>query len=135
MLKDKLIRDTFDAKYQGPFKVVGKNRGGAYTLQDLDGQILPRKFPPSQLVPISDLPIFKDISYEIEKIINHRDTSNGREYLIKWKNYSDEDNSWEPESNLDDFEIVHRYQKQIESSLTPSSEGSDVVNHIVNHRK
>ena len=135
MLKDKLIRDTFDAKYQGPFKVVGKNRGGAYTLQDLDGQILPRKFPPSQLVPIPDLPIFKDMSYEIEKIINHRDTSNGREYLIKWKNYPDEDNSWEPESNLDDFEIVHRYQKQIESSLTPSSEGSDVVNHIVNHRK
>jgi Chromo (CHRromatin Organisation MOdifier) domain len=130
MLKDKLARDMFEAKYQGPFKVVARSHGGAYTLQDLDMQILPRHFPPSQLVPISDLPIFDDVSYEVEKIVDHRDDLNGREYLIKWKNYPEEENTWEPESNIDDDELIRRYMDHAKDRQDDNLEGSDVVNYI-----
>ena len=34
-------------------------------------------------------------------ILDHRETRHGREFLIKWLNYDEEDNSWEPECNLD----------------------------------
>ena len=42
----------------------------------------------------------EDNEFEVEKIINYRDIDNGREYLVKWKGYPDTDNTWEPDTNL-----------------------------------
>ena len=43
--------------------------------------------------------------YEVETILSHRVQTRGRGrpttmYLVKWKNFSDEHNTWEPEKNL-----------------------------------
>ena len=38
--------------------------------------------------------------FEIERIIETRVGLGGREYLVKWLGYSDEDNTWEPADNL-----------------------------------
>ena len=38
--------------------------------------------------------------YEVENIIGKRVNGNYNEYLVKWKNYSIEESTWEPESNL-----------------------------------
>jgi len=44
--------------------------------------------------------------FEVETILSHRDrklprsTRTVREYLIKWRGYSHEHNSWEPASNV-----------------------------------
>ncbi|KAK6216141.1 reverse transcriptase domain protein [Colletotrichum tabaci] len=38
--------------------------------------------------------------YEVERIIDHRNEDGHDEYLIKWKGYGHEDNSWEPIKNL-----------------------------------
>ena len=40
--------------------------------------------------------------YSIEKILDKRIRKGGRaEYLIKWLNYPESENTWEPENNLD----------------------------------
>ena len=43
--------------------------------------------------------------YDVEAILGRRNNNNNNgciEYLIKWSGYSEESNTWEPETNLDD---------------------------------
>lgn len=49
--------------------------------------------------------------FEVEAILNHRGRKGQRQFLIRWKNYSSDDNSWEPESNLNCSDILQEYKK------------------------
>jgi Chromo (CHRromatin Organisation MOdifier) domain len=55
-----------------------------------------------------------DTEYEVESILDSRLHHAQLQYLIEWKGYGPEENSWEPESNLgnstwlvDDFHCLH----------------------------
>ncbi|OBQ27869.1 MAG: hypothetical protein AN485_24265, partial [Anabaena sp. MDT14b] len=48
-------------------------------------------------------------SFEVEKIIDHRGCPKSREYLVKWRNFSKEHNSWESASNFDTLGCVADY--------------------------
>ncbi|KAH6480324.1 hypothetical protein HBI55_254530 [Parastagonospora nodorum] len=42
-----------------------------------------------------------DDIYEVDKIVDRRMTDSGQwEYLVQWKNYSEDENSWEPGPNI-----------------------------------
>ena len=56
---------------------------------------------------ITDLPLSSGFDliegeeeYEIEKILHHRGTPSNCSFLIRWKGFSTENDSWEPERNL-----------------------------------
>ena len=54
---------------------------------------------PNFLEPPAEL-IDGEEHYEIEAIVDHRKRGRWTQYLVKWKDYSSADNSWETESNL-----------------------------------
>lgn len=53
--------------------------------------------------------------YEVERIIDvymHR--NNKREFLIRWKGYSSNADSWEPEENLDCKDLIEKFMEKVE---------------------
>lgn len=53
-----------------------------------------------------------ETDYVVEKILKKRQNNGITEYLLKWKNYSDDYNTWEPEENLQCPTLIKQYEKQ-----------------------
>jgi hypothetical protein len=70
--------------------------------------------------------------FEVEKIVSHRKAKNNQfEYLVKWKNFSNADNTWEPADNFSEKDIITKYW----SSLDSKSEGSNGKPETLNKKK
>lgn len=100
--------------YEGPYIVVNKTENGNYILKDMTGALTSRNYTPSELKLIShDETIPTDEIYEVEAIINHRGTEQNREYKIRWKGYSAEDDTWEKSIDINAQDCIDTYWKRI----------------------
>ena len=65
-----------------------------YTLRNEKNEIQNRRYYPEEIQ------VIKPLLYRVEKILDQRRRRGKIEYLIKWLNYSDSYNSWEPAENV-----------------------------------
>lgn len=56
--------------------------------------------------------------YIVEKILEKRDYNGQTQYLLKWKGYTDEDNTWEPRENLDCDDMIEEFEKSLSKKKT-----------------
>jgi hypothetical protein len=128
MLKDpNENRPKFEPKYLGPYTIARRARNGAYVLKDLTGDLLDRHVPVDQLKILTkpkssnassglqvdpssvQVPDSLNQVYEVDHIVDHRGDPGHFEYLVRWKNYSSGDDSWEPQGNFHDDEVIRSY--------------------------
>ena len=119
--------------FLGPFKILEKIGKVAYKLQLPDTMRLHPVFHVSRLRPYHDPSSFTQerkappppppikiedvVEYEVEKILDKRIKRNRIEYLVQWKGYPPEDNSWEPIRNLSNSPAtIQDYETQVSSS-------------------
>ena len=126
MIKDVTRTSSAEPRWLGPFIVHRVNKRGTYKVKDLAGNIIHRSIPISQIKPnVYDGPLTdaagdvveekvgEQERYVVQNIIDDRKTVNGEsEYLVKWRGFSVENNSWEPASAFDDAATIANYWRK-----------------------
>ena len=117
MALDQTRGSKWDLVYEGPFEVVKQHKGGAYSLKDSLGRIMERK-QTIDMLKVNKQPNLgskkKQKHFSVEKINNHRQTSDGYEYLVKWKHYGEKDNSWVKAKDFSTQKMIKDYWKKLD---------------------
>ena len=120
-------RPKTEPKYIGKYMIVKREVNGPYVLKDMDGEIYPRKVPIDQMkVLFRTIPGYINATnpedvWIVEKVVNHEKKNDGYWYEVKWKGFDKEDNTWEPEKNINDQNIIDKYWRLKSGSHVLSS--------------
>ena len=108
--------------WRGPYQVTNIDKHGNLRLN------IPRRYfrhpvfapdmlkhyhnNPEHLQNSETLPDSEDIQYTIGRITDNRTTKDGKQYLVHWRGYDDDENTWEPAEAIEkDAQVsVNNYQ-------------------------
>ena len=101
------IQGKLQPNYHGIYKIHGKTKAGNYYLINSENVVLRESYPRSRLKLVS-----RDVDekyIEMVKILNSRIINHKFQYLVKWKNLSENDGTWEFEEKFDSTELIENY--------------------------
>lgn len=52
--------------------------------------------------------------YEVERVVDKRVINGHVQYLLKWKNYPDSENTWEASDGLQCPDLIAEFEKQVQ---------------------
>jgi hypothetical protein len=58
----------------------------------------------------------KEKYYEVEAVLDHKQTNIEYNYLVKWKNYPTSDNSWVKSTNFNIFKPINIYWRNLRAT-------------------
>ena len=119
-----------DWKKLGPYRIITKVSDVNYRLELPKGSRLHPVFHISLLEPAPKnatvetdtaiQPEFEPDVYEVEKILDKRSVKGRTEYLVKWKDYSEAESSWEPTKNLNCPDLLRQFLRRHPELESPS---------------
>ncbi|MFZ4611378.1 MAG: DDE-type integrase/transposase/recombinase, partial [Gemmataceae bacterium] len=97
-------------RWEGPYVVLHRSRGGAYSLLNRQNKVLARRFIPQLLKrwrgPIEHAPGEE----ELHAVLQDRLRPDGSpEYLCSWAGYGQDQNTWEGTTSFDDLDFLAAY--------------------------
>jgi hypothetical protein len=63
-----------------------------------------------------------DPGYEVEAIVGHRLFQGRHQYLLKWKSFPSDDNTWEDEADLNCPDLIQEFNRQSAEPSVPVQE-------------
>ena len=116
----------FEPQYTGPYQIASTSRTGAITLVTSTNAPFPRLVRPHQLKFVShSSKDFQEEVYEVDHILGHKGHGDDRSYLIRWKGYGPEADTWEPVSNIITDEVIQDYLAKINPSSDYDQENKE----------
>jgi hypothetical protein len=109
-LKSLKLQGKLEAKYQGPYIIVKQTKNGNYWLKTTSGKKLQTSYPLSRLKIAAETVNDDDSTFEIEKVLDERIHKGIKEYLVKWKGFTEMENSWVKESNMNAPEAIEEFK-------------------------
>ena len=65
--------------------------------------------------------------WEVERILQHRKVGRGYQYLVRWKGFGREDDTWEPRKNLANApEVLRKYEAEKAVEVNAQEEDSTI---------
>jgi transposase InsO family protein len=139
MVKDPHRTSKHEPMYTGPYSVLRRTKGKSYVLLDHGrNELFPRDVAPSQMKLVSNTPIEDtEERFDVEAILKHRGKKGSYEYLVRWKGYGRDEDSWEPAKQFDSPALIEQYWKRRkgsgprESDLRGHMNQQKVINQII----
>jgi transposase InsO family protein len=110
--------------WDGPFFVIRRTRGGPYLLRDSLNNQLVEKVPAAHLKLVSYEKAPSPDTYEIEFLVKHKGPPESRSYLVRWKGYTEKDDSWVKDDEVFTRRCIDEYwdkQRQATATQVPTT--------------
>ena len=118
-VKQEGLIGKLEPRFKGPYTVARRNASGNYELLDVDNNLLPNSYPLHKLKPVKDPKETTQESWEVDKIISHRKIGKENEYLVKWKDCPDSENTWLKKSFFNSIQPIQEYLDSLKNPNQP----------------
>jgi hypothetical protein len=111
-VKNDGLLTKLEPRFRGPYTVVEQTATGNYKLKDATGETVKFSVPRHKIKKMEKLDNNSE-SYEVEKILDHKEEPDGSfKFLVKWKNFDESENSWVKDSDFNSKKLINKYWEE-----------------------